>query len=180
MNIFSKLFGTKARSPSNVESIPKECFQPSPPDTDDLFALFQNVLPPMCSCITKRGKDVVILLIAFQRPQWKGLVHRLYEHADSIYLSPDSLCGSKPLTENIGDRGTGACWVYSPPRINGKVMQTGVFAVERASLLQAACSVHDIPMFFLQCVKSATIKPGQLEVLIFSTTGLATKHTPIQ
>ena len=59
-------------------------------------------------------------------------------------------------------------------------MQTGIFAVERASLLQAACSIHDIPMFFLQGVKTATKKTGQLEVEIFSSDGLATKHIEIQ
>jgi hypothetical protein len=156
-------------------TLPAQCFSTPASTANDLFDSFKAVLPYFC-IVEKPADDVLVLLISFEKPQWRGLVQRLYERPACIYLSPEILYGRKPLQENVGDDQGNACLVYSPPSIDGQQVRTGIFVVDRSSFLQAACSVRGIPIFFLQEVKASRKLSGQVEVLVFSATGITTRR----
>jgi hypothetical protein len=141
---------------------------------DEFFNAFKDSLPAIFNEVRDRGSDPVMLLVAMEQEKWRALLALLYARPSHIYVSPESYIGDLPQLQN-----NGYCSVYVAPEINGQILQTGIYVLERAWLLSELGRVRDLPMLFLDLIREEK-HPGHFPIVVLATAGMRVERLPYE
>jgi hypothetical protein len=171
MGILSKLFGSGSTQPSSTK-IPPACFDPFENNTKIILEAFAPVLPSLFGSAAANRPSAVAALIALDQPKWQGLILRMHEKPNLLYLTPESFTKAKVRKVNIGDQSTGPVWVYAAPVVAGRKMTVALFVVDLTALIQSFASIN-VPMMFPQIIQEEVQErlqqPGRFPVVVLAT-----------
>ena len=171
MSIWDKLFGKSGTSVS--AEIPWDYSSPPSQDAGAFLSKYGESIKSLFKSYGSGAKDPIVLLVAYEQDKWRGLLHLLYQKKEQVQLCPEIFTGAKPQAENIGNN----CWVYSPPKVKGQKLQTGIYVAERSWVVSELCRIQGIPLLFHQMVKDERT-PGRIPVVVLTTGGMRVESLP--
>ena len=186
MNIFQKIFKkeneeskiltdeVQKQEPEKTSEIPWDYIRKVSSDNSAFFNDHKDILPAIYKRIKDMGRDPVIMLVAFEQEKWRALLALLYKRPDNLFLTPETFTKETPRFSN-----NGYCNVYITPVVNGSMMQSGVYALERDWLFSEFCWMQGIPPMFINLIKAENTPHGSFTVVVLAKAGMNVRHLPI-
>lgn len=173
----SQPVGTSAGGESNSApstEIPWDYLKSVSSDNDTFFNDHKTSFPSIYTQIKGKGRDPILMLVAFEQEKWCALLALLYKRPQNLLFTPENVTQGKPTISN-----NGYCDVYMAPRVNGQTMQAGVYGLEREWLISEFCWVKNIPPFFIELIKSEMQPAGTFTVVNLAAGGMNVHHLPL-
>jgi hypothetical protein len=143
-------------------------------DNDAFFNDHKTSFPSIYTRIKGKGRDPILMLVAFEQEKWCALLALLYKRPQNLLFTPENMTQGKPTISN-----NGYCDVYMAPRVNCQTMQAGIYGLEREWLISEFCWVKDIPPFFIELIKSEMQPAGTFTVVNLAAGGMNVHHLPL-
>lgn len=156
-----------------ITEIPWDYIKKASSDNDTFFNENREPLPELYQRIKEKGRDPVVLLVAYNQEKWRALLALLYNGADNMLFTPESITQKKAAFGNNGH-----CEVYVAPEVNGRAMQVGVYGLERDWLISQFYWVKGIPPMFVDLIKREMEPDGNFTIVVLAAGGMQVRHLP--
>jgi|GEM_PF-5180460 len=153
--------------------IPWDYLHKASADNEAFLNEHKQALPAIFERIKGRGRDPVLMLVAFEQEKWRALLALLYKRPENLLFTPETVTGGSPSISN-----NEYCDVYVAPSVDGKAMQTGVYILEREWLVSELAWVKGLPPMFIMLVREDK-QPGKCDVVVLASGGMRVEHLPI-
>jgi hypothetical protein len=152
-------------------NLPWDWSSKAPEDDSQFLESLRPSLPTIFKALGKRGRDPVVMLVDVEDIRWRGLLGLLHMRHGQPYFSPETVTGQKPKIEQHS-----AGPFYIVPKIEGKEIRVGLYAVERDWLVSELCWIRGLPIPFIKQVEKAHTPTGMFTVVYFLKKHLGVRH----
>lgn len=163
----------KPHNSTPTTEIPWDYIRKASSDNNAFFNDHKASFPSIYARIKDKGRDPVLMLVAFEQEKWRALLALLYKKPQNLLFTPESITQGRPNISN-----NGYCDVYVAPIVKGSPMQVGIYGLEREWLFSEFCWVKDVPTMFISLIKAEMQPAGTFTIVNLAARGMNVQYLP--